>query len=456
MRFVNTTTFKFVSISDSEIDTIEGGYCILSHRWSDNEISYSDLLSMGLDYQAKEGYEKFSGSCLMARELGFDLLWMDSCCINKTDHVELSEAINLMYRWYSKSTKCIAYLQDVTLPDQLKESEWFSRGWTLQELIAPKVVQFYGRNWISLGTKEALASHISSTTGIPVDVLRNKTNPTAYSVAQRMSWASKRTTTRLEDRAYSLLGLFDVNMPMIYGERDRAFLRLQELIISRSSDESIFIWDLDLLEGSIRDAKQVFCGLLAPSPACFARSRDVVLVGHSRGFHINQFGLSISLQARRQSMETIQAMLNVGRVGKLGQCTIFLAKLPNGELYTRRSTSLGESSVLTRKTRWIQMDFTVSQVSAEPPPELYPGYWLRKMDFHDSRIQSVDTLQRIDAKVNDRLRLPFHQYFGTAGIIRLCLWNGRSPVGAGWIKLGFNSESQPICLMTFSPERSQS
>ncbi|KAK5633591.1 hypothetical protein RRF57_009305 [Xylaria bambusicola] len=138
-------TFKFVDISDLKIDKIKGGYCILSRRWSGDEILYSDVLSMGPDVQAKGGYGKFASACAMARKLGFDLLWVDSCCIDKTDHVELSEAINLMYRWYSQSAICIAYLQDITLPDQLRESGWFLRGWTLQELIAQKVVQFYGR-----------------------------------------------------------------------------------------------------------------------------------------------------------------------------------------------------------------------------------------------------------------------------------------------------------------------
>jgi hypothetical protein len=149
------------------------------------------------------------------------------------------EAINSMYLWYSQSNMCFAYLEDVPRK-QLTASEWFDRGWILQELIAPKVVTFYDSQWKSVGTKTELMEPLSQKTKIPTAVLNNTAKPRAYSVAQRMSWAAERVTKRVEDRAYSLMGLFDVYMPMIYGERERAFVRLQQQIIQKTKDESIF------------------------------------------------------------------------------------------------------------------------------------------------------------------------------------------------------------------------
>ncbi|KAJ8124904.1 hypothetical protein O1611_g8737 [Lasiodiplodia mahajangana] len=449
MRFVDTTTFKFHEVSDLEIHRLGGGYCILSHRWGDDEISYADVLSIDTIVKAKAGFGKFEGACAMAKELGYDLIWIDTCCINKVDAAELSEAINSMYRWYSESSVCIAYLQDAFSATDVKLSEWFARGWTLQELIAPEIVKFYGRNWDFLGDKKSLSREIVSRTGIPADVLSKQKHPQACSVAQRMPWAARRKTKRVEDRAYSLMGLFDVNMPMIYGERDRAFLRLQEHIIAKSSDESIFVWDLDILEDSVRDAKQVRSGLLAPSPACFARSGDVISLDRSKGFHINQFGLSISLRTMPQpELGTFQALLNAARTGKSGQCAIFLVELPERDLYARRSTYSGQSTLLTENTTSSWKDYTIPLELKELPPRLYPGFWLRKLAFHDPHIISYDVLRRIELRSKDRIRLPDHE-FGTAGIIRLTLHKGNQPAGFGWIKLGFDPESRPVCFLTF-------
>jgi hypothetical protein len=192
----------------------------------------------------------------------------------------------------------------VTHPGTIRESEWFNRGWTLQELIAPKNVDFYDRSWNHLGDKAGLASTLVNRTGIPVKVLKNESPPQSCSIALRMSWAATRSTQRMEDRAYSLMGLFGVNIPMIYGERERAFIRLQEQNIASSTYESIFVWSLDVLDDSERDAKTVQCGLLATSPACFVSCGDIIASGHSRGFRANQFGLSIALPASIQTLDT--------------------------------------------------------------------------------------------------------------------------------------------------------
>jgi hypothetical protein len=450
MRFINTTSLNFHVVSDLELHRLKKGYSILSHRWTwgDDEIMYTDVLSMDPDVKAKDGYAKFSGACALAKKLGYELLWIDTCCINKSDAVEMGEAINSMYRWYSLAKVCIAYLQDVSHRGQVRESEWFNRGWTLQELIAPKTVHFYDRGWNYLGDKASLANVLVDRTGIPTDVLKNSTPPQACSVAQRMSWAAKRTTKRLEDRAYSLMGLFDVNMAMIYGERERAFIRLQEQIISKSADESIFAWDLDLLEDSTRDAKQVSCGLLATSPACFARCGDVISTGRSRGFRITQFGLSIALPATLHALGTYQALLNVTRAKKTGRCAILLAKLPDGDSFARISSHSGESILLTEAPAPKTTEFSVPLEPTEAPLRLYPGFWLRKLGFHDPHIDAYKVLERRYSSEDDRLMLPDGEV-GTAGIIRLSLRDGSSPAGFGWIKLGFDSQCRPVCFMTF-------
>lgn len=149
-------------------------------------------------------------------------------------------------------------------------SRWLTRGWTLQELIAPTVVEFYSAQWEEIGTKSSLSDPLSNSTGIPSAILRGK-SPHRCQVAERMSWASKRNTTREEDKAYSLLGLFDINMPMIYGEGAKAFTRLQQEIIKAHEDYSIFSWTSSIFP--FRDDSSDFrrsYNVLAPSPAAFS------------------------------------------------------------------------------------------------------------------------------------------------------------------------------------------
>lgn len=213
------------------------------------------------------GFDKVRKTCFIAKKHGFDFVWIDTCCIDKTSSAELSEAIISMYRWYRESRVCYAYLADVpsNISFESLKSNWFYRGWTLQELIAPSVVVFFDQKWQEIGTKSSLRSIISGITGIPNAILE-EADLESVSVAQRMSWASKRETTRVEDRAYCLMGIFGVNMPIIYGEGENAFLRLQEEIIKISDDHSLFAWKS--LDGR--------CGLLATSPAAFLESGKIV------------------------------------------------------------------------------------------------------------------------------------------------------------------------------------
>jgi len=232
----------------------------------------------------KSGYGKLMGFCVQAVRDGYDHVWIDTCCINKENSAELSEAINSMYEWYKRSAVCYAYLADVSNDDSLQEdpekcgpfrrsqwlkSDWFTRGWTLQEMIAPPVVKFYTLDWTFIGTKPAMADHIWEKTNIDVEVLKNEFN-VQISVAKKMSWAEGRKTGKIEDRAYSLMGLFGVNMPTLYGEGSRAFLRLQEEIMRTTWDHSLFAWQTE--PSSSR--------LLASSPDDFSKSKELASVGY--------------------------------------------------------------------------------------------------------------------------------------------------------------------------------
>ncbi|KAK8042323.1 hypothetical protein PG994_012806 [Apiospora phragmitis] len=182
MRFIDTTTFKFHELTDSEVRDLENGYSTLSHRWTwgSDEIKYHDILALD------DKCVRFGEGARLRSDLD------ETCCINKTDSVELGEAINSMYRWYAESAICIAYLEDVASVEYTEQSEWFMRGWTLQELIAPKRLQFYNSHWSLLGDKSSLSDVLVRKTGIPADVLKNQKDPRACSVAQRMSWAAGR------------------------------------------------------------------------------------------------------------------------------------------------------------------------------------------------------------------------------------------------------------------------
>ena len=192
---------------------------------------------------------KILHACRVARENGYRYIWIDSCCIDKSSSSELSEAINSMYKWYGLAAVCYAYLSDVPPGEDhhaedsaFRKSRWFRRGWTLQELIAPFSVEFVSKDWASIGSKHDLHDLVESITKIDYKALLHLKPLDTFSVAQRLSWAANRETKRVEDQAYSLLGIFDINMPTLYGEGDRAFRRLQEQIMQRTPDQSLFAW----------------------------------------------------------------------------------------------------------------------------------------------------------------------------------------------------------------------
>ncbi|TBU51594.1 heterokaryon incompatibility protein-domain-containing protein [Dichomitus squalens] len=237
-------------------EAVPGGYAILSHVWGEDEQLFHDTPRYRKDMRPDRpnvrdttASEKVRQICKIAERDRLRWLWDDTCCINKDSSSELSESINSMFRYYSLAAVCYAYLADVPIDrfsDDLKapfaQSKWHRRGWTLQELIAATVVEFISADWQKLGTKMEHASLLSRITKIPVEVLLMEQPVSDISVAQRMSWACDRETTRLEDRAYSLMGIFSVNMTTLYGEGERAFQRLQEEIMKQTIDPSLLAW----------------------------------------------------------------------------------------------------------------------------------------------------------------------------------------------------------------------
>ena len=337
MRLINITTFEMKEWFEGDVQP----YAILSHTWGDQEISFQDWQTIasfpevlaarpsGEDdtYAAlqrrkvdalkqRAGYRKIIDFChavLTAGDSRVQWVWVDTCCIDKTSSSEFSEAINSMFRWYEGSVTCYVYLADVSphlisslgLSAALRTSRWFTRGWTLQELLAPNEVTFLSAEWTQIGKKkyDFFRAFVSEITGIQDTFLRSATPINQASISNRMSWASKRETTRIEDQAYCLLGIFGIHMPLLYGEGKHAFPRLQEEILKSSTDLTIFAWGFD---SPIADGSGIlhlnFSQLLASSPADFKFGSELVQGSHHRSEHPFQMtnkGLNITLEIAR-------------------------------------------------------------------------------------------------------------------------------------------------------------
>jgi hypothetical protein len=225
-------------------------YAILSHCWAEDnteEVTFTEIeTELG---RQKPGYKKIHFCAEQAKKDGIEYFWIDTCCIDKSSSAELSEAITSMFRWYNEATKCYVYLPEVTTQasnDQqgleydwklsFRKSRWFKRGWTLQELLAPKVVEFFSLQGALLGSKEDLIELIHEITSIPVPALRGAPL-SQYSLEERIRWRENRKTTEKEDQAYCLLGIFEVFMPLMYGEGDNALRRLAEEVHKRYNQD---------------------------------------------------------------------------------------------------------------------------------------------------------------------------------------------------------------------------
>ncbi|KAI1469623.1 HET-domain-containing protein [Daldinia caldariorum] len=270
-------------------------YAILSHTWKgDTEVTFQEWQRAAVDdtIKSKEGYTKILGACRRARADGLQYLWCDTNCIDKSSSAELSEAINSMFAWYRDSIVCYAYLYNVQAGSgTFARSRWFTRGWTLQELLAPSKVLFFDQHWTVLGDRSGLARAVTNITKIHIGVLEDRSTIHDYSIAQRMSWAADRQTTRLEDIAYCLLGIFDINMPLLYGEGTKAFTRLQREIISMSNDQSILAWSME------PSCTNLQTSALAPSPTAFRFSGSIVRNDETfeSAYSIKNLGISMKM-----------------------------------------------------------------------------------------------------------------------------------------------------------------
>lgn len=242
-------------------------HAILSHRWASDECTFQDMRSA--QRPNSNGYRKILQCCARAASEGWSYVWIDTCCIDRTNSVELSEAITSMFDYYHDAGVCYAHLSDVdvaagdlALPVALKDSSWFRRGWTLQELLAPRRVVLLNSSWDEIGTRNDLRHCISEITGIEPEHLRGR--PLHAGLAERMSWMGDRSTTRAEDLAYCMMGIFGVRITLYYGEgAESAFLRLQYRILEQYDDDSLFAWN------NMSGGLGVHYGLLATSPSLF-------------------------------------------------------------------------------------------------------------------------------------------------------------------------------------------
>lgn len=456
MRLLNAQTHELQEYTGKDVPK----YAILSHRWEEEEVSFQDLNSP--TYLTKKGYEKIKSACRLTLQYGLGHLWIDTCCIDKGSSAELAEAINSMYRWYAGAAVCFAYLCDVQLPKSpIRESAWFSRGWTLQELIAPRWVHFYDTNWKFLGTKEGLIETLADTTRIDESVLSGRREPSSCSIAQRMSWAARRVTTRIEDRAYSLLGLFNVNMPLLYGEEDKAFMRLQEEIIRNSDDRSIFAWDrgFEVYEDGL-------CGLLATSVSQFSECQSVISSrdqwSQDSALSHTALGLSIEMLTYPWSMETFLAILDCSLIGRpdatLG---IFVERLvPNSaeQQYARVQVDGVTVMVLSQKQRSNLRDEQVRRLHVRRTlthrsPNTWYGFYLKTLTlpgYTDAQLSQAQVYTRkADGRVSlergDLLSIPH----GMRGTVAVCILPQakRGDGRIAWLQFGFNEDFAPWCQL---------
>ncbi|ROW03871.1 hypothetical protein VPNG_07302 [Cytospora leucostoma] len=248
-------------------------------------------------------------TCLQAARDGLKYAWVDTCCIDKSSSAELSEAINSMFRWYKRATICYVFLSDLVVSSEfqddlelqarLEHCRWFTRAWTLQELIAPSHIKFYNQEWKYCFTKEMALNVLARITGIDVDILNHDKDLSVASVAQKMSWAANRQATRIEDVAYSLLGIFGINMPMLYGEEERAFLRLQTEIIGSSPDPTILAWMYALEDSpTYINTEKSYSGVMASSPRAFRKCAQVTSLLDRSLFDSTMSNRGIRLRAR--------------------------------------------------------------------------------------------------------------------------------------------------------------
>lgn len=366
MRLLHTTRLEFV-----EFTLPPPRYAILSHRWGQEEVSYADF-SSGAN-RTGTGWSKILGCCRATALKSFDFVWIDTCCIDKQSSAELSEAINSMWQWYHQATECIVLLADVHWNDdriamlrRFERSNWFFRGWTLQELLAPRIVTFYTSGWSVIGRKHDLdiLPIVARATFIPESCVTTSMIIHTKCIAERLSWAARRRTTRPEDAAYSLLGLMGINMPLLYGEGSRAFLRLQQELVRQVDDESLLAWR------HISPPARLTSGILAPDVSLFAFSAGIRTLPSPRApISVTNKGLQIQADATYVKNANVHVFdlhceypLGPDRL-QYATCSIAVCLDEDGQWYRVLTSRLGEhlESIFPtlEKVDWPQQTFYI-------------------------------------------------------------------------------------------------
>lgn len=423
MRLLHSTTMQMKVWHGTNIPP----YIILSHRWEDeeDEVTLEDFTSDTA--VLKLGYHKISKLCKIARKYQCEWVWLDTCCIDKRNSVELNEAINSMYKWYQNSLFCVAYLFDYRSKGhtELRDSTWFKRCWTLQELISPRVVRFYDKDWRFFGTKQELCREIAKITGVDEDTLSGA-DPRRCSVAQRMSWAAGREATRIEDQAYSLLGLFDLSLPMLYGDGEKAFLALQKEILlysGDSNDQSIFAWNRAMAEGQ-------YYGLLAKNARCFAgcgATRCTPPISKTYAFSFTGAGFQLNVPAIPYGMNTYLCPLDCtsDRSVEGKRDCILLERSVEDDQYARvcrNGVAIVGVKIETLQT--YQRRIYVPQLPRHVPVSMVHGFLVKSIqicDYTSSEIRKVqlrsrDTIDIGPVSLPSVLAIPMTEW-GTAGFI---------------------------------------
>ncbi|KAI0543569.1 hypothetical protein F4679DRAFT_568214 [Xylaria curta] len=404
-------------------------YAILSHTWErDWEVTFQEMTAITANPNhpaaRKSGYKKILMACQAATNKGIKYVWVDTCCIDKTSSSELSEAINSMYQWYQNAKVCFAFLADLNpesgpYESTLPQCRWFTRGWCLQELIAPQHVEFFDVNWKYVGSKAEMACLISEITQIDAQVLIDNNLVSSVPVARRMSWAAKRESSLVEDTAYCLLGIFDVNMPMLYGEGPKAFMRLQQEIIKTSNDLSIFAFlcgpgnhSLDLPYG----LQHSYCPLFATSPKDFFGCGDLVDTGAD--IHWNDaFALTnkgLYFRRAKLQVDILRGSYNMSlncRTPEVQAVTMYLQKVGPGlfarynddcyaDIVDEMDSNDSERYYAEIEEVYIITDVTSStQLQLEQADEHAVRFWSRKYHLHRvlQAIQRAPSSDRWDA-----------------------------------------------------------
>ena len=402
MRFINAATLEFVYVPDSDLSFEENKYAVLSHRWgaARDEVSFQDI-EESREYSHKKGFAKLKGFCDLASRSGCRYCWIDTSCINKGDAMEMNEAINSMYRWYGESYICIIYLEDVPARP-LFDSVWFDRGWTLQELIAPKEANFYDQNWQFTASKRELSQDLST----------------------------------------------KISMPQIYGEREMAFLRLQRAIIQQSKDETIFAWPM---------SDEPYTGLLARSPSNFAGCNDVISIRGSSGFSEANGELSIKLRTFSYGMEIYCSLLNCTREPLPdARISLFLGRLSTAGEYVRvkKAKSGGQVMVPTSNINCLtERLIRVSLAPNEAPLNRIHGFRLRCIEPPGHTACQARILSKYGT-MDDSLVCLADGDQGTAGVVYMegpehfYSWNSSVEWSkVRWLKFGFDEEFNPTILL---------